>query len=164
MDEEETIEALAKAIDEKSRRPIDEFLPYRSELSRVERSLYRARAIMPEATRGFEVDLVRTECTHLDSVIRRLLSRLSEVYPGDQQVAADEHGRLTPDGRKQWREQCDAFLEMSKPIADLIEYLLQRARAFGTELKPFVKQWEDALERVEQMRQNTVRNRERTHI
>jgi len=164
MDDQETLAAVTQAIEEKSRRPIVEVLPYRADLDRVERSIYRARAIMPEATRGFELDLVRSECRHLDGVIRRLLARLSEVYPGDRTIAMDEHGRPTPEGREQWRVQCDAFLEMSRPIADLIQYLVGRARAFGEDLKPFVKQWEDALERVQQMQQNTLRNRDRTRV
>jgi hypothetical protein len=161
---EETYAAVAKVIEDKSKRPVVEALPYREELAKVERSLYRAKAILPEATRGFELDLVRTEASHLRDVIQPLLGELSEAYPGDGAASADEHGRITAEGREQWREQCDAFLAMSKPVADLIEYLLQRAGAFPEELKPFIKEWNDTLERVRQMQQNTQRNRERTRV
>ncbi|MCB9866096.1 MAG: hypothetical protein H6816_05625 [Phycisphaerales bacterium] len=164
MDVNETLAAVVELINEKSKRPVVEVLPYREELARVERSLYRARAIQPEATRGFELDLIRTEATHLRDVISALLGRLSDAYPGETTAGADEYGRLTPAGREQWRQQCDDFLDMSRPIEDLIEYLLNRARAFPTELKPFIKEWEDTLERVQQMEQNTIRNRNRTHV
>jgi hypothetical protein len=164
MDVNETLEKIQELLDEKSRRPIVEVLPYREKLQEVEKSLYRAGAIMPGATRGFDLDLVRTEAEHLRNVITILLGRLSEAYPGDENVASDEFGRLTPEGREQWRERCDNFLELSRPIVDLIQHLLRRTRAFPVELKPFIKEWEDALERVEQMQHNTVRNKERTRV
>lgn len=164
MSVEDTLEAIHKLLDEKSRRSIVEVLPYREMRDKVEKSIYRATAIVPDATRGFELDLVRTEAEHLRGVITALLGTLSEAYPGDQSVNSDEFGRLTPEGREAWRERCDGFLDLSRPVVDLIEYLLRRTRAFPDELKPFIKEWEDALERVQQMQHNTVRNRDRTHV
>lgn len=164
LDENATLAAVNKAIEEKTKRPIIEVLPYRDELAKVENSIYRASAIMPEATHGFELDVVRTEARHLDNVLRALLATLSQAYPGDESVGADEFGRLTAEGRAQWRQRCDEFLDLSRPIEELIEYLLKRTRAYPESLKPFIKEWEDALERVHQMQQNTVRNRDRTRI
>jgi hypothetical protein len=164
MNTQETLAAIQEALDEEERVRLVDVLPYRREKAAVEKSLFRAGAIMPEATRGFELDLVRTEAQHLREVLTQLLNILSEAYPGDDNVATDEHGRLTADGREAWRERCDEFLELSRPIKELIEYLLSRVRAFPKELTPFIKAWEDTLERVEQMQQNTVRNRDRTHV
>lgn len=166
MSLEETLGVILRELQDESNRgkaiSFVKLLPYVDKMKAVERSLYRADAIMPGAARGFQLDLVRTETGHLRDVIIELLTRLSDAYPGTKTVATDEHGRLTKEGREQWRDLSDDFLEICRPVLELIDYLLERARAFPTELEPFIKEWEDTKERVNQMRQNTVRNRDRT--
>ena len=139
-------------------------LPYAEELRQVETSLYKANAILPGYAEGYVLDLVRTEAEHLDEVIRELLSEVSAAYPDRQNVGIDSQtGRLTAEGRRQWREACDRFLELSRPVTQLIEHLLARVRPYPVEMRLFIKEWEDTLERVEQMRHSAVRHRDRTH-
>ncbi|NOX58733.1 MAG: hypothetical protein GXP29_07745 [Planctomycetes bacterium] len=158
-------EEITKDDKAKRKRNIEESLPYLDLLRKTEQSIYRAQAILPGYATGFELDLVRTEVTHLEQVIGGLLGTLSAAYPDDQNFSfAAEDGRLTAANREQWRAACDEFLALSRPISRLIEYLLKRARAFPEKLTPFIKQWEDTLERVQQMEHNTNRNYDRTRV
>ncbi len=169
LDPNETLKAIQDVTrdpDEPDRRlVVEDTLPYMDMLRKTEQSVYRAEAILPGYASGFELDLVRTELLHLEQVYNHLLGELSGVYPDNQNFSfGGDDGRLTADQRTQWREACDRFLDQSRPMRRLIEYLLKRARGFPKKLTPFIKQWEDTLERVEQMEQNTNRNRDRTRV
>ncbi len=169
LDPRETEKAILDVIDDKDdpdrRIVVEETLPYLELLRKTEQSIYKAQAILPGYASGFELDLVRTEVIHLELVYRNLLSTLSRAYPDNRNFSfGGEDGRLTVDQREQWREACDQFLDLSRPMTKLIDYLLTRARGFPVKLKPFIKQWEDTLERVQQMEQNTNRNRDRSRV
>ncbi|GJM23673.1 MAG: hypothetical protein DHS20C16_00880 [Phycisphaerae bacterium] len=169
LDPNETLRAIVEVIDDKDnpnrRLVVEDTLPYKELLQKTGQSIYKAQAILPGYASGFELDLVRTELIHLEEVYNHLLNELSAVYPDNQNFSfGGDDGRLTADQRTQWREACDRFLNQSRPMRALIEYLLKRARGFPEKLTPFIKQWEDTLERVEQMEQNTNRNRDRTRV
>lgn len=156
---------LAKKDKTKRRRNIEDVLPYLDLLRKTEQSIYKAQSILPGYASGFELDLVRTEVTHLEKSVRSLLGTLSNAYPDNRGFAfGAEDGRLTPENREQWREACDEFLELSRPVSRLIEYILMRVRPFPEKLAPFIKEWEDTLERVKQMEHNTNRNYDRTRV
>jgi hypothetical protein len=164
LEVEETLEVVQQAI-EREARNVHRELPYLQDLRRVETSIFKANAILPGFAIGYDIELVRVEAEHLDAVIRRLVQIVSDAYPGRQSFPVDnETGRLTPDGREQRREACDAFLVSSRPVVELIEYLLTRVRPYPKEMRRFIKEYEDTLERIEQMRQNTVRSRNSTRI
>ncbi len=137
-------------------------LPYLEAMRKVEKSIYEAQAIDARFARGFGLDLVRTEAKHLEEVLRILLTDIANAYPDENSVGIDKKsGRLTSQGREQWREKCDHFLRQCKPVEELIEYMLTRIRAYPKQLKPWIEQWEQTLERIQQMQQNTVRNYDR---
>lgn len=169
LNPQETEKAILDVIQDKDqperRLIVEETLPYLDMLRKTEQSIYKAQAILPGYASGFELDLVRTEVTHLEEVYRGLISMLSNAYPDNRDFSfGGDDGRLTADQREQWREACDQFLDISRPMTKLIEYLLKRARGFPEKLTPFIKHWEDTLERVQQMEQNTNRNRDRTRV
>ncbi|MCA9250328.1 MAG: hypothetical protein R3E58_18455 [Phycisphaerae bacterium] len=169
LNPEETYNAIMEVIQDKDnperRLVVEETLPYMDLLRKTEQSIYKAQAILPGYASGFELDLVRNELLHLERVYRNLIAMLSAAYPDNRNFSfGGDDGRLTADQRDQWREACDEFLNLSRPMTKLIEYLLKRARGFPDKLTPFIKQWEDTLERVKQMEQNTNRNRERTRV
>jgi hypothetical protein len=163
---EETVSIIQKELDKDPKeRKIKSFvklLPYLEKMEAVEKAQFEADAVIPGASRGFQLHLVRVESDHLRDVLSTLLGPVVEAFPGDKSVPTDAHGRLTKEGREQWRKMSDEFLERSRPVIELMEYQLSRLRAFPDELKPLIKLWEDVLERVEQMKQNTVRNYERS--
>lgn len=164
MELEETLEVIQEAIDRDARH-VPRVLPYLDDLRKVETSIYKANAILPGFAIGYDIELVRVEAAHLDQVIRRLVQIVSDAYPGRRDFPVDrETGRLTPDGREQRREACDSFLQISRPTVELIEYLLTRVRPYPKEMRRFIKEYEDTLERIEQMRQNTVRSRNSTRV
>lgn len=169
LDPEETYRAIIEVIQDKDdpdrRLIVEETLPYLELMHKTEQSIYKAQAILPGYASGFELDLVRTEVVHLEQVYRNLIAMLSGAYPDNRNFSfGGDDGRLTADQREQWRDACDEFLDLSRPMTKLIEYLLKRARGFPEKLTPFIKQWEDTLERVKQMEQNTNRNRDRTRV
>ena len=144
-------------------RSVIQALPYLEAMEKVEKSILKAQAINPQFTQGFSLDLVRSECDHLSDVLVRFLGEVGQRYPSEQNVATDDNtGLLTAAGREQWRQSCDEFLKLSRPTEELIEYMLRRAEAYPKTLEPLIKQWEQVLERVKQMQQNTVRNYDRT--
>jgi hypothetical protein len=163
LDVQETVRAIEKEIEKQSRNVV-RALPYVEDLRKVEASLYRADAILPGYVVGYELDVVRTETHHLDEVIRELINTLSAADPNLKSVGADEHGRLTKEGREQWREACDDFIKVTRPVIQLIEHLLIRVRPYPVEMRNSIKEWEDVLERIKQMRQNAERSKGRTNV
>ena len=159
LDLADSLAAVRDEMDQGSRQVVRS-LPYLAELDKVETSLFRANAIIPGYADGYVLDLVRIESEHLDELIRELLKLVSDAYPDRQRFPTDgQTGRLTAAGREQKREACDNFLELSRPVMELIDYLLSRVSAYPTEMRKFIKEWQDTRERVDQMRENTYRNR-----
>ena len=155
----ETLEVIQEAVDRKARN-VHRDLPYLDQLRKVETSIYKANAILPGFAVGYDIELVRVEADHLDTVLRRLVQIVSDAFPGRRNFPVDnETGMLTPEGRKERREACDNFLVVSRPVIELIEYMLGRVRPYPKEMRRVIKELEDTRERIEQMRQNMVRLR-----
>lgn len=163
LDVTETLAAIQEAMEKGSRNIVRE-LPYLDELQKVEGSLYRAGAVLPGYTDGYKIELVRVEAEHLYEVIMPLLNIVSEADPERMGVSADENGRLTKEGREQWRAACERFLEVSAPVVQLVEYMLRRVRQYPVEMRRFIRTWEDVLAWIEEMRQNAVRRQDRTML
>jgi hypothetical protein len=71
---------------------------------------------------------------------------------------------LTKEGRIAWREACENFLKLGRPVLELIEYQLEKVRPYPVELRRFIKILEDTEERLEQMRSATERNKDKAEI
>ena len=146
---------------ERPQSPI-KILPYLDMLKEVEKSIQKVHSISPGYASDFELELARVEADHLYKVIYSLLADVTPLYPDNLGIIPDSTGKLSSGDRERWREACDRFLKETEPIVELIEYLLERVKPHPVELMPFIKEWQDTLERVQQMRQNTVRNYNRT--
>ena len=140
---------------------LEKHLPYAETLAEVTESLERAQAILPHYADGYMLDLVRTEAEHLTQAIDAVFRELVERYPESFPYAFDPaNGKLTKEGREQWRENCETFLRESKPLALALSYQLKKVAAYPRELRSLNRQLRDTLERLEQMREAITRTKD----
>jgi hypothetical protein len=140
-------------------------LPYRTDLMHAEATLAKAQAILGDYGQAFELDLVRTELHHLLKVFNRLFQEATEKSPETFTPRYDRRsGRLTPDGRKEWRERCDEFLEAAEPLTRLLEYAVDRADRYPHGLRDLRETLLDYQLRVTEMVKAVRKARSRTHV
>lgn len=164
MDPQETLKAIRDKIEAGSVNVVRD-LPYVTELEKVRNTLYKADAILPGYVWGYELELARTEADLLLGVLTELYNEAMEAYPDGANFPTEgDSNRLTRDGRIAWREACENFLKFCRPVLELNEYMLEKSRPYPTELRRFIKILEDLLERLEQMRSATERNKDKAEI
>ena len=176
LDEAVSVEAFRASLDVQEtlrsldRQPIlgavTKYLPYIDRLTKVETSHWMVQAISYGYGDAFELDLVRTEADHLLSVIEVLFEQLVANNPENFTPAFDNvTGRLTADGRREWRERCEEFIEDSQPALKLTEYLLEKLQRYPKELRRLNRIYTERFNRLKQMRQSANRRKEqRTHV
>jgi hypothetical protein len=140
-------------------------LPYQSDLKAAEAALFKAQAILGDYGSAYELDLVRTELTHLIDVLIRVLTDLYTNSPEAFTPPADPRSRqLTAEGRREWQRRCDAFLENAKPTIRLIEYMSKRSERYPRELRDIREITENINERLSQTVKAVKKARDRTHV
>ena len=140
---------------------LEKHLPYGEMLREVAESLERAHAILPHYADGYMLDLVRTEAEHLSQAIDVVFRNLVGRYPESFSYAYDPlNGKLTKEGREQWRENCETFLTESKPLTLVVRYQLKKVAPYGRELRDLNRQLRDTLDRLEQMREAITRKKD----
>jgi hypothetical protein len=133
LDAKRTVEAVKNATGSGD---ISMHLPYLSDMKKAEASIAKAKAILGDYSSAFELDLVRAEINHLitvfDELYREAFSQTPETFqPGFDRAS----GMLTADGRRQWQERCDRFLEVVKPLVRLGEYMEAKTGRFPDTLR-----------------------------
>lgn len=144
---------------------IGRYLPYMEDLKRAEASLAKAQAILGDYGSAFELDLARIELTHLLPVVMRLSDEATQVSPETFTPGFDQRtGQLTRDGRRQWRERCDEFLEKVRPISRLLEYMVDRVNHYPKALRDLRELLLNADERLKQTVLAVKKARNRTRV
>jgi len=144
---------------------VSRHLPYIEELKRAESTLAEAHAILGDYGRAFEMDLVRTELHHLLPVFLRMFTEAMKLSPELLSPPFDRRtGRLTKAGREEWRQRCDDFLEATKPLAQLLAYMVDRVDHFPWAFRTLQKALVDYQERLDQMVKDVTKARSRTHV
>jgi hypothetical protein len=73
-------------------------------------------------------------------------------------------GLLTADGRRQWQERCDAFLEAVKPVTRLGEYMEAKIERYPDTLRDLLKIAKDFNERLKENVRAVKKARDRTRV
>jgi hypothetical protein len=98
-------------------------------------------------------------------VRNRMLAEISVASPENFDPPFDSRtGQLTRDGRRQWRELCEAFLERARPVTRLLEYMLDRVDHYPQALRDMRKDLLLTVERYEQMIRDVKKAKGRTHV
>ena len=140
-------------------------LGYMEDLKKAEASVYKAQSILGDYGVAFEADLARAELAHLLSVLMRIEVEILELSPESFTPASEARtGRLTPQGRKAWRERCNEFLAAVRPFMALIDYMKDKAQRHPRRLLEVYKLLMDNHERYDQMIKAVKRARKRTHV
>lgn len=140
-------------------------LPYLNDLKAAEAALFKAQAILGDYGSAFELDLVRAELSHLNDVDTRLEAELLRLSPETLNPGFDPRsGQLTPDGRRQWQQRCDEFLNAVKPVTRLREYMMKRTERYPQELRDMREWLTDLGERLAQTIKAVKKARDRTHV
>ena len=140
-------------------------LGYMEDLKKAEASVYKAQSILGDYGVAFEADLARAELAHLLSVLERVETEILELSPESFTPASEARtGRLTPQGRKAWRERCNEFLAAVRPFMALIDYMKDKAQRHPRRLLEVYKLLMDNHERYDQMIKAVKRARNRTHV
>lgn len=140
-------------------------LPYIEGLKQAEAALAKAAAILPDYGRAYEMDLVRTELNHLLPILVRLFEELTALSPESLNPAFDSRtGQLTKQGRQQWRDRCDAFLELAQPVDRLLGYMLDRVENYPDSMRELHKALVEIQQRFEHMVRSVRKARSRTHV
>ena len=164
LDADRTLRVILDQIESGSRSVL-KALPYRDQVTHIEKTLYKVNAILPGYARGYELELARTEAAHLQDVVFALFDRAAAIHPDRGTYATESNSdRLTKDSRKQWREACDKFLSYCKPMIEITEYVLKKIRPHPVELGATIDRYEDILDRFEQLRNATERKRNRSTL
>ncbi len=162
LDLEETYDAC-KQLPRKGH--IGRYLPYMEDLKRAEASLAKAQAILGDYGSAFELDLARTELAHLLPIMTRLFNEAAQVSPETFTPGFDQRtGQLTRDGRIQWRERCDDFLDRVQPISRLLEYMVDRVNHYPKALRDLRELLLNADERLKQTVLAVKKARNRTRV
>ena len=159
LDFQTTFDALSEVS---GRGGLENHLPYLEELKKAEASLYKAQSILGDYGAAFELDLIRTELEHLLVVGYRMLIELIEASPEQFDPPVDPTtGRLTPDGRREWRRLSDEFIEKARPLQRLLEYMRDKAERYPRDLKQLQDIVIDFQERIDQWVKAVKRGRSR---
>ena len=163
LDLEETLEALREMP---TAGRVEKYLPHREHLQKVEKSIARAQAILPGYADSYELDLIRSEAEHLQQAIETLFNEVFADYPENASYAYDpENGKLTKEGREQWRENCEEFLEKVKPLIVAAEYVLTRTARFPRALDRVHTSLTNILNRLKRTREAINRKKDtRTYV
>ena len=161
LDVQKTYEALTS--DAARRGNIENLLPYAEDLRKAESSLYKAQSVLGDYGAAFRLDLIRTELTHLLAVADRMLTELLNASPDQFSPAVDAAGRLTPDGRREWRRRCDEFVDKARPVQVLLDYAAEKAERYPRDLKQLHDVVHDLKERIDQDVKSVRRQRDRVH-
>ncbi len=144
---------------------VGKYLPYIEDLKRTEATLAKAQAILDDYGGAFELDIVRTELHHLLPILIRLLEEASAASPETYNPPFDQRtGRLTREGREQWRQRCDEFLTTAEPVIRLVDYMVDRVNYYPQALRDLRKALLDTNERFKQMVRAVRKARSRTHV
>ena len=140
-------------------------LPYSKDLKTAEETLFKAQAVLGDYDSAFELELLRTELDHLLAVSRRMEKELVGASPETLTPGFDQRsGQLTPEGRRQWQQKCDEFLNLAKPLTRLTEYMLKRTERYPRELEDVHDRLTDLGERLAQTIKAVKKARDRTHV
>jgi len=140
-------------------------LPYLNDLKAAEAALFKAQAILGDYGSAFELDLLRTELNHLIMIVERMVGELVRASPETVNPGFDPRsGQLTPEGRRQWQQKCDEFLNAAKPFTRLLEYMLKRTERYPQELRDLRDSLTDDGERLAQTVKAVKKARDRTHV
>jgi hypothetical protein len=140
-------------------------LPYLKDLKAAEETLFKAQAVLGDYGSAFELDLVRAELNHLNDVDTRFEAELLRLSPETLNPGFDPRsGQLTPDGRRQWQQRCDEFLNAVKPVTRLREYMMKRTERYPQELRDLRELLTDLGERLAQTIKSVKKARDRTHV
>lgn len=150
LDPQKTLEAVKKAT---GKGELVAELPYLPDLTNAEASIAKARAILGDYGKAFELDLARTELAHLLVVSDQLENEALQASP---------EGAPRNEGLRQWQERCDEFLKRAKPVTLLAEYMLQRVERFPSALRDLHEIVTDKSARFEEMVKGVKRARSRT--
>ncbi len=144
---------------------VSKYLPYIDDLKHAEAALAKAQAILGDYGTAFELDLIRTELNHLLAVRDRLLDEVAQSSPENFNPSFESRtGRLTKDGRRQWRERCEDFLDKAKPVTRLLDYMLDRVDHYPQALRDLRKDLLETNERYKQMIKAVKKAKGRTHV
>ena len=140
-------------------------LPYVTDLKKAEAALAKAKAILGDYSSAFELDLVRIEFNHLIPVYNQLYSEAFAQTPETFQPASDRAtGLLTADGRRQWQERCDRFLDAAKPLVRLGAYMEAKVERFPDTLRDLHKLAVSLNKRFEENIRAVKKARDRTRV
>ncbi len=140
-------------------------LPYLADLKKAEAALSKANAILGDYSSAFELDLVRAEINHLIVVFDQLSNQAFSQTPETLQPAFDRTtGLLTADGRREWQERCDRFLEAAKPVARLADYMEGKAEQFPDTLRDLHKVVVSYNDRLKENIRAVKKARDRTRV
>ena len=140
-------------------------LPYLRDLKAAEAALFKAQAILGDYGSAFELDLLRAELNHLWIIGQRMETELERLSPENFIPGFDPRsGQLTPDGRRQWQQRCDEFVNAAKPVTRLNEYVLKRTERYPHELRSLRELLTDVGERLAQTIKAVKKARDRTHV
>ena len=157
LDMEDTLEALREMP---TAGRLEKYLPYHEDLRRVEESLARAQAILPGYADGYILDLVRTEADHLYQAVEILFNEVFQNYPENESYQSEANGKLTKEGRERWRENCEEFLEQSKPLTLVADYLVKKVGRYPRKLRRLDKALGDILNRLQRTREAISRKKD----
>jgi len=162
LDVKVTLEAVKNATGSGD---IGSQLPYVDDLKKAEAALARAKAILGDYSSAFELDLVRAEINHLLVVSNQLATEAFRQTPETFQPPYDRAtGQLTGEGRRQWQERCDRFLEAAKPLVRLVDYMEAKTERFPDTLRDLHKVVADFNERLKENIRAVKKARDRTRV
>jgi len=140
-------------------------LPYLADLKKAEGSLSKAKAILGDYSSAFELDLVRVELNHLITVFDTIYREVFNQSPESLQPAFDRAtGMLTAEGRRQWQERCDRFLELAKPLVRLAEYMEAKTERFPDTMRDLNKITSSFNQRLQENVRAVKKARDRTRV
>ena len=162
LDAKQTLEAIKKAPGSGD---IGAHLPYGAELKKAEGSLSKAQAILGDYSSAFELDLVRAEINHLLNMLIQLATEAFSQSPEAFTPAFEPTtGQLTAEGRRQWQERCDRFLDASKPLVRLLDYMEAKTERFPDTLRDLHTIVHNLNERVKENIRSVKKARDRTRV
>lgn len=140
-------------------------LPYVADLKKAEAALVKAKAILGDYSSAFELDLVRIEFNHLIPVFNQLYSEAFALTPETFQPPFDRAtGLLTAQGRRQWQERCDQFLDAVSPLVRLGDYMEAKVERFPDTLRDLHKLATGLNERLKENVRAVKKARSRTRV
>ena len=164
MDERVTLKAVKELPKGARGSNLLQSMPYYDDLRKVEKSIYKAQAVLPGYADAFVLDMVRAEAQHLTDVLFALFDEALEDSPYTLDLQKDPRtGKLSADARRTWQEACDRFLERTATLVSLDKYLREKTSGYPKELSYLRKLLLDLSERLNQMRQSVARRRNRAN-